>query len=58
MSIWEAQARRKNDAEQAKDAETISLDSRQRIQQAPSGLCDASSGFSSLRTVFAYCHFL
>ncbi len=34
LSIWEAQARRKSDAEQAKEASTMSLETRQRIQQA------------------------
>jgi len=33
LSIWEAQARRKSDAEQAKEASTMSLEARQRIQQ-------------------------
>jgi len=33
LSIWEAQARRKSDAEQAKEASTVSLSTRQRIQQ-------------------------
>jgi len=33
MSIWEAQARRKSDREQAKEAEAVSLENRQRIQQ-------------------------
>jgi Mu transposase, C-terminal len=33
MSIWEAQARRKTDAEQAKEAAVVSLQDRQRIQQ-------------------------
>jgi len=33
MSIWEAQALRKSDREQAKDAEALSLQNRQRIQQ-------------------------
>ena len=36
MSIWEAQARRKTDTEQAKAASTISLENRQRIQQEAS----------------------
>ncbi len=42
MSIWEAQARRKADTEQAKEASTISLENRQRIQQ------EASSGRRAL----------
>ena len=33
MSIWEAQALRKSDKEQAKEAEAVSLENRQRIQQ-------------------------
>src|SRR3989441_5424804 len=33
LSIWEAQALRKSDREQAKDAEAVSLQNRQRIQQ-------------------------
>jgi transposase len=33
MSIWEAQALRKSDREQAKEAEAVSLENRQRIQQ-------------------------
>jgi transposase len=33
LSIWEAQARRKSDAEQAKEANATSLSTRQRIQQ-------------------------
>ncbi len=33
LSIWEAQVRRKNDTEQARDASMISLETRQRIQQ-------------------------
>ena len=33
MSIWEAQALRKSEREQAKDAEAVSLQNRQRIQQ-------------------------
>jgi hypothetical protein len=33
LSVWEAQARRKSDAEQAKEANTMSLETRQRIQQ-------------------------
>src|SRR6266481_8526353 len=32
LSIWEAQARRKSDAEQAKEASTMSLETRQRFQ--------------------------
>lgn len=42
MSIWEAQTRRKTDTEQAKDANTISLENRQRIQQ------EAASGRKAL----------
>jgi putative transposase len=42
MSIWEAQARRKADTEQAKEASTISLENRQRIQQ------EAASGRRAL----------
>jgi hypothetical protein len=42
MSIWEAQARRKADTEQAKEASKISLENRQRIQQ------EASSGRRAL----------
>jgi transposase len=42
ISIWEAQARRKTDTEQAKEASTISLENRQRIQQ------EASSGRRAL----------
>jgi len=33
MSIWEAQAMRKSDREQAKEAEGVSLQNRQRMQQ-------------------------
>jgi len=33
LSIWEAQARRKSDTEQAKEASMMSLETRQRIQQ-------------------------
>jgi transposase len=33
MSIWEAQALRKSEREQAKEAEAVSLENRQRIQQ-------------------------
>jgi hypothetical protein len=33
MSIWEAQALRKSDREQAKEADAVSLENRQRIQQ-------------------------
>ena len=42
MSIWEAQARRKADTEQAKEASKISLENRQHIQQ------EASSGRRAL----------
>ncbi|HXR66284.1 MAG TPA: helix-turn-helix domain-containing protein [Ktedonobacteraceae bacterium] len=42
LSIWEAQARRKSDAEQAKKADTVSLEARQRIQQ------EAASGKKAL----------
>jgi transposase len=42
LSIWEAQARRKSDAEQAKEASTVSLSTRQRIQQ------EAGSGKKAL----------
>jgi Mu transposase, C-terminal len=42
LSIWEAQARRKSDAEQAKEASTMSLSARQRIQQ------EAGSGKKAL----------
>ena len=42
LSIWEAQARRKSDAEQAKEASTMSLADRQRIQQ------EAGSGKKAL----------
>jgi transposase len=37
MSIWEAQALRKSDREQAKEAEAVSLENRQRIQQEATG---------------------
>jgi len=37
MSIWEAQALRKSEREQAKEAEAVSLENRQRIQQAAAG---------------------
>ncbi len=37
MSIWEAQALRKSDREQAKEAEAVSLENRQRIQQEAAG---------------------
>ncbi len=38
LSIWEAQARRKSDTEQAREAEAVSLENRQRIQtEAASG---------------------
>ena len=33
MSVWEAQAMRKSEREQAKEAETVSLQNRQRIHQ-------------------------
>ena len=42
LSIWEAQARRKSDTEQAKDASLRSLEARQRIQQ------EAGSGKKAL----------
>jgi transposase len=42
LSIWEAQARRKSDTEQAKEASTVSLEARQRIQQ------EAGSGKKAL----------
>src|SRR5712692_6181405 len=42
LSVWEAQARRKSDAEQAKEASTMSLSTRQRIQQ------EAGSGKKAL----------
>ena len=42
LSIWEAQARRKSDAEQAKEASLMSLETRQRIQQ------EAGSGKKAL----------
>src|SRR5260370_24059548 len=42
LSIWEAQARRKSDAEQAKEASLMSLSTRQRIQQ------EAGSGKKAL----------
>lgn len=42
LSVWEAQARRTADAEQAKAADLISLESRQRLQQ------EASSGKKAL----------
>src|SRR6266566_5943643 len=42
LSIWEAQARRKSDAEAAKEASTVSLSTRQRIQQ------EAGSGKKAL----------
>jgi transposase len=42
LSIWEAHVRRKSDAEQAKEASTISLSARQRIQQ------EAGSGKKAL----------
>ena len=42
LSIWEAQARRKSDTEQAKEASTVSLETRQRIQQ------EAGSGKKAL----------
>jgi transposase len=42
LSIWEAQARRKSDAEQAKEASTVSLSTRQRIQR------EAGSGKKAL----------
>lgn len=42
LSIWEAQSRRKSDAEQAKKAGTVSLEARQRIQQ------EATSGKKAL----------
>jgi hypothetical protein len=37
MSIWEAQALHKSDREQAKEAEAVSLENRQRIQQEAAG---------------------
>ena len=37
MSIWEAQALRKSDREQAREAEAVSLENRQRIQQEAVG---------------------
>ena len=37
MSIWEVQALRKSDREQAKEAEAVSLENRQRIQQEALG---------------------
>jgi hypothetical protein len=40
MSIWEAQARRKADTEQAKEASKISLEHRQRIRAAKCHLAD------------------
>ncbi len=42
LSIWEAQARRKSDTEQAKEASMMSLSTRQRIQQ------EAGSGKKAL----------
>jgi len=42
LSIWEAQARRKSDAQQAKEASVMSLQARQRIQQ------EAGSGKKAL----------
>jgi hypothetical protein len=42
LSIWEVQARRKSDTEQAKEASTVSLEARQRIQQ------EAGSGKKAL----------
>jgi len=42
LSIWEAQARRKSDTEQAKDASMMSQQARQRIQQ------EAGSGKKAL----------
>jgi transposase len=42
LSIWEAQARRKSDGEQAKEASMMSLSTRQRIQQ------EAGSGKKAL----------
>jgi hypothetical protein len=46
MSVWEAQALRKNDREQAKEAEAVSLENRQRIQQE----AQASRHIHSLET--------
>jgi hypothetical protein len=37
MSIWEVQALRKSEREQAKEAEVVSLENRQRIQQEAAG---------------------
>ncbi len=42
MSVWEAQARRKSDTAQAKEASMMSLEARQRIQQ------EAGSGKKAL----------
>src|SRR5260370_6978891 len=42
LRVWEAQARRKSDTAQAKEASMISLEARQRIQQ------EAGSGKKAL----------